>query len=128
MLFRESGSLGIGQAKTLGAQLFAQHLVLSAQILDRCQLAALEPPGHREHEEVKRGRLHDVPSYHDTTLRRAGQEQLRSPAISKDRVSAHYAIKAYIDGFYNPVRRHSGLGYLSPLDYEAAHRCAQSAA
>jgi putative transposase len=44
------------------------------------------------------------------------------------RTEAHDAIEAYIDGFYNPVRRHSGLGYLSPIDYEAAHRCAQSAA
>jgi transposase InsO family protein len=44
------------------------------------------------------------------------------------RTEAHDAIKAYIDGFYNPVRRHSGLGYMSPLDYEAAHRCGQSAA
>jgi putative transposase len=31
---------------------------------------------------------------------------------------AYDAIAAYIDGFYNPVRRHSALGYLSPIDYE----------
>lgn len=24
----------------------------------------------------------------------------------------------YIERFYNPVRRHSTLGYLSPVDYE----------
>ncbi len=29
------------------------------------------------------------------------------------------AIKDYIDGFYNRSRLHSGLGYLSPLEYEA---------
>lgn len=28
------------------------------------------------------------------------------------------AIQAYIDAFYNPVRRHSALGYLSPIDLE----------
>jgi putative transposase len=28
----------------------------------------------------------------------------------------------YIDGYYNPVRRHSGIGYLSPLEFEAAAR------
>lgn len=28
------------------------------------------------------------------------------------------AIAAYIDGFYNPVRRHSALGYVSPISYE----------
>ena len=24
----------------------------------------------------------------------------------------------YIEAFYNPIRRHSTLGYLSPIDYE----------
>ena len=28
----------------------------------------------------------------------------------------------YIDGYYNRIRRHSSLGYLSPLDFEAAYR------
>jgi putative transposase len=28
------------------------------------------------------------------------------------------AVFAYIEGFYNPRRRHSALGYLSPADYE----------
>lgn len=27
----------------------------------------------------------------------------------------------YVEAFYNPHRRHSTLGYLSPVDYEAAH-------
>lgn len=30
------------------------------------------------------------------------------------------AVFAYIEGFYNPRRRHSALGYLSPADYETA--------
>ena len=34
------------------------------------------------------------------------------------RAEAHQAIAHYIDGFYNPVRRHSTLGYLSPMDFE----------
>jgi putative transposase len=34
------------------------------------------------------------------------------------RTEAFDAIQAYIDGFYNPVRRHSALGYLSPIDFE----------
>lgn len=29
------------------------------------------------------------------------------------------AVFAFIEGFYNPRRRHSTLGYLSPADYEA---------
>ena len=31
------------------------------------------------------------------------------------------AMFEWIEAFYNPTRRHSTLGYLSPLDYEAAH-------
>ncbi len=36
------------------------------------------------------------------------------------RRQAEMAIGHYIDGFYNPRRRHSSLGYQSPLRYEAA--------
>jgi putative transposase len=35
--------------------------------------------------------------------------------------SRHQATKAighYIDGFYNPTRRHSSLGYQSPIAFE----------
>ena len=32
------------------------------------------------------------------------------------------AIFDFIEAFYNPRRRHSSLGYLSPADYEAAHQ------
>ncbi|MGH9379321.1 MAG: IS3 family transposase, partial [Thermoanaerobaculia bacterium] len=31
------------------------------------------------------------------------------------------AVFDYIEGFYNPHRRHSALGYLSPAAFEAAH-------
>ena len=34
------------------------------------------------------------------------------------RVEAEHAIARYIDGFYNPVRRHSALDYLSPAQFE----------
>jgi putative transposase len=37
------------------------------------------------------------------------------------------AIAAYIDGFYNPVRRHSALGYLSPISYEQVWSRSQAA-
>jgi hypothetical protein len=40
---------------------------------------------------------------------------------------AYDAIASYIDGFYNPVRRHSALGYLSPINHEHAQRRNQAA-
>lgn len=32
-----------------------------------------------------------------------------------------YAIFSFVEGFYNPRRRHSTLGYFSPADYETQH-------
>ena len=37
------------------------------------------------------------------------------------RPEARIAVFEFIEGFYNPRRRHSSIGYLSPNDYE---RCA----
>lgn len=34
----------------------------------------------------------------------------------------HRALVDYIDGWYNPERRHSTLGYLSPMTFEMHHR------
>jgi putative transposase len=35
------------------------------------------------------------------------------------RSTAEFALGRYIDGFYNPCRRHSALGYKSPTSFEA---------
>jgi len=34
------------------------------------------------------------------------------------RAAAIAAIAHYIDGFYNPSRRHSAIGYVSPIEFE----------
>ena len=36
----------------------------------------------------------------------------------RSHAEARMAIFTFIEGWYNPSRRHSGLGYLSPMDYE----------
>jgi putative transposase len=40
----------------------------------------------------------------------------------RTRATATAALVRYIDGWYNPVRRHSTLGYLSPIAYEQHRR------
>ena len=36
----------------------------------------------------------------------------------KTRTEARLAVFTWIEGWYNPRRRHSALGYLSPLNFE----------
>ena len=38
--------------------------------------------------------------------------------VFQTRAEAKDAIVRYIDGFYNPVRRHSTLDYVSPVQFE----------
>lgn len=38
--------------------------------------------------------------------------------VFQSRAEATSAIGRYVDGFYNPVRRHSALGFISPLQFE----------
>ena len=40
----------------------------------------------------------------------------------KTQAEARMAVFHFIEGFYNPRRRHSSLGYLSPIDYERRHQ------
>jgi Integrase core domain len=40
----------------------------------------------------------------------------------KTQAEARSATFAFIEGFYNLRRRHSSIGYLSPIDYEHRHR------
>jgi putative transposase len=39
----------------------------------------------------------------------------------KTQAEARIAVFEFIEGFYNPRRRHSSLGYLSPINYERRH-------
>ena len=44
------------------------------------------------------------------------------------RADARLAVFDYIEAFYNPKRRHSALGYLSPAEFERRHRPETTAA
>ena len=39
----------------------------------------------------------------------------------RTQAEARMAVFDFIEGFYNPRRRHSSLGYLSPIDFERRH-------
>ncbi|MFI5297400.1 MAG: IS3 family transposase [Polyangiales bacterium] len=44
------------------------------------------------------------------------------------RAEARAAIADFIDGFYNPVRRHSTIGYVSPIEFELSYQTKRLAA
>ncbi len=50
------------------------------------------------------------------------KSELIWPVAWQTRQQAENAIARYIDGFYNPVRRHSSLGFLSPIAFERRAR------
>jgi putative transposase len=50
------------------------------------------------------------------------KSELIWPVAWQTRRQAENAVARYIDGFYNPVRRHSTLGYQSPVQFEIAGR------
>ena len=54
------------------------------------------------------------------TLRR----ELGGPEVWPTRPAARGALVDFIEGWYNRTRRHSRLGYVSPVAYEAAQRAA----
>jgi putative transposase len=46
--------------------------------------------------------------------------------VFQTRAEAREALARYIDGFYNPIRRHSALGFISPAQFER-HTASQTA-
>ncbi|MBB3956141.1 transposase InsO family protein [Novosphingobium sediminicola] len=47
----------------------------------------------------------------------AATERVRKK-VYRSRDQARADVFDYIERFYNPIRRHSTLGYLSPIDFE----------
>ena len=54
--------------------------------------------------------------------------ELPSRRSFTSQAEARMACFTYIEAFYNPLRRHSGLGYRSPVDYERSYHHAQAGA
>jgi putative transposase len=50
------------------------------------------------------------------------ERELLSRRRFKSQAEAKMAVFEWIEGWYNPHRRHSSLGYRSPVNYERAHR------
>ena len=46
----------------------------------------------------------------------------------RTQVEARMAVFEFIEGWYNPHRRHSALDYLSPINYERSHYSEESTA
>ncbi|EXJ51517.1 hypothetical protein AS96_09115 [Microbacterium sp. MRS-1] len=56
------------------------------------------------------------------------QRELLDRTSWDSRAQLASAMFEWIEGFYNPRRRHTSLGDLSPADYEALHTAAEIAA
>lgn len=56
------------------------------------------------------------------------QRELLDRTTWDSRTQLASAMFDWIEGFYNPRRRHTSLGDLSPTDYEALHTAAEIAA
>ena len=53
---------------------------------------------------------------------------LECELLDRARFAARTAVFDYVEGSYNPRRRHSTLGYLSPAEYERRHPTGYAAA
>ena len=54
------------------------------------------------------------------------REELLSRRRFASQAEARMACFSYIEGWYNPMRLHSGLGYRSPVAYEASMQTAEA--
>jgi putative transposase len=88
--------------------------------------------GHRLREAGLLGSMGRVASSVDNALVEAFWSTMQRELLDRrswtTRVELAAAIFEWIEGWYNPRRRHSSLGYLSPAAFEALHTAANPAA
>jgi len=82
--------------------------------------------GHRLREAGLLGSMGSIGDCFDNSVAESFFATLQTELLDRStwptREGLAQAVFAFIEGFYNPRRRHSTLGYLSPADYEAKHR------
>src|SRR3974390_1740888 len=82
--------------------------------------------GHRCREAGVRPSMGSVGDAYDNAMCESFFATLECELLARCRfrtqAEARSAVFAFIEGFYNPRRRHSSIGYLSPIDYERQRR------
>lgn len=88
--------------------------------------------GHRLRQAGLLGSMGQVASSVDNALIESFWSTMQRELLDRrhwdTRTELASAIFEWIEGWYNPVRRHSALGMLSPHDYESLHISAETAA
>jgi transposase InsO family protein len=78
--------------------------------------------GHRCREAGVRPSMGSVGDAYDNAMCESFFATLECELLDRRRfktqAEARIAVFEFIEGFYNPRRRHSSIGYLSPIDYE----------
>jgi transposase InsO family protein len=74
---------------------------------------------------TRRGRCASVGDAYDNAMAESFFASLERELLSrrrfKSQAEAKMAVFEWIEGWYNPHRRHSALGYRSPVNYERDH-------
>jgi putative transposase len=88
--------------------------------------------GHRLREAGLLGSMGKVACAYDNSMMESFfgsmQIELLDRRLWTTRAELTTAIFEWIEAFYNPIRRHSALDYLSPVDHERLHTAANEAA
>jgi putative transposase len=88
----------------------SQFAITSVAFGARCKEASVRP---------SKGSVGDA---YDNAMCESFLATLECELIDRRRFRSHsearIAVFQFIEGFYNPSRRHSALGYLSPIEYE----------
>jgi putative transposase len=86
--------------------------------------------GKRCQEAGVRPSMGSVGDAYDNAMAESFFSTLEAELLSRRRFASQAEAKmacfSYIEGWYNPVRLHSGLGYKSPMTYEANRQLAQA--